>query len=139
YLAKLKEIRATGAGVAETSYYPALSNLFNAAGKALKPRVCCVMNLKNLGVGMPDGGLFTADQFQRQADGAPKPGQLPARGAIEAKGTKPNVKAIAASQQVKDYLNTYGIVLVCNLREFLIVERGTNGLPVEREAFALAA
>ncbi|MGO8751309.1 MAG: hypothetical protein ACLQNE_35630 [Thermoguttaceae bacterium] len=27
------------------------------------------MNLKNLGAGLPDGGLFTADQFQRQADG----------------------------------------------------------------------
>jgi len=138
YLAELKAIRATDAGVAETSFYPALSNLFNAVGKTVKPKVRCVMNLKNLGAGMPDGGLFTADQFQRQSDGTPKAGQLPARGAIEAKGTKPNVKAIAASQQVKDYLNTYGIVIVSNLREFVIVERGTNGLPVEREAFALA-
>src|SRR5262249_4577587 len=33
----------------------------------------------------------------------------------------------------------YGIVLVCDLREFLIVERGANGLPVKRESFALAA
>lgn len=138
YLADLKAIRATGGGVAETSYYPALSNLFNAVGKTLKPTVRCVMNLKNLGDGMPDGGLFTADQFQRQADGELKTGQLPARGAIEAKGTKPNVQAIAATQQVKDYLNTYGIVVVTNLREFLIVERGTDGVPVAREAFALA-
>ena len=42
------------------------------------------------------------------------------------------------AEQVKDYLNTYGIVIVTNLREFLIVERGPNGQPVEREAFALA-
>ena len=138
YLSELRAIRDTGAGVPETSYYPALSNLFNAAGKALKPKVRCVMNLKNLGAGMPDGGLFTADQFHRQSDGAPQPGQLPARGAIEAKGTKPNVKDIAASPQVKEYLRTYGIVLVTNLREFLIVERGPTGLPVEREAFSLA-
>jgi hypothetical protein len=138
YLAELKAIRATGGGVEETSYYPALSNLFNAVGKSLTPKVRCVMNLKNLGDGMPDGGLFTADQFQRQADGVLKAGQLPARGAIEAKGTKPKVTAIAATQQVKDYLHTYGIVIVSNLREFLIVERGTNGLPVKREAFALA-
>ena len=48
------------------------------------------------------------------------------------------MKAIAASQQVKEYLKTYGIVLVTNLREFLIVERGPNGQPVERESFALA-
>ncbi len=138
YLNDLKAVRATGAGVPETSYYPALSNLFNAVGKALKPKVRCIINISNQGAGLPDGGLFTADQFQRQADGKPKAGQLPARGAIEAKGTKPNVKSIAASQQVKDYLTTYGIVLVTNLREFVIVERGPTGEPVEREAFALA-
>jgi hypothetical protein len=69
YLSELKAIRASGAGVAETSYHPALSNLFNVVGKSLKPKVRCVMNLKNLGAGLPDGGLFTADQFQRQADG----------------------------------------------------------------------
>ncbi len=126
YLSELKAIHGMGGGVAETSYYPALSTLFNAVGKTLKPKVRCVMNLRNLGAGMPDGGLFTADQFQRQADDAPKAGQPPARGAIEAKGTKPDVKAIAASQQVKDYLQTYGIVIVTNLREFLIVERGAG-------------
>jgi hypothetical protein len=37
YLSALKMIRATGAGVPETSYYPALSNLFDAVGKALIP------------------------------------------------------------------------------------------------------
>ncbi len=138
YLSELKAIRATGAGVSETSYYPCLSNLFNAVGKTLKPKVRCVMNLKNLGAGMPDSGLFTADQFQRQADGAPKSGQLPARGALEAKGTKPGTRTIAASEQVRQYLGTYGIVLVSNLRDFLIVERGPAGEPVERESYALA-
>ena len=130
YLTELKAIHDMGGGVAETSYYPALSNLFHAVGKTLKPKVRCVMNLRNLGAGMPDGGLFTPDQFQRQADGAPKAGQLPARGAMEAKGTKAEVKAIAESEQVKGYLQTYGIVIVTNLREFLIVERGRNWQPV---------
>src|SRR5712691_10134709 len=74
YLADLKAIRATGAGVPETSYYPALANLFNAVGKTLKPRVRCVMNLRNLRAGLPDGGLFTADQFQRQSDDTPRAG-----------------------------------------------------------------
>ena len=138
YLSELKAIRDTSAGVSETSYYPCLSNLFNAVGRTLRPKVRCVMNLRNLGAGMPDGGLFTADQFQRQADNAPKAGQLPARGAIEAKGTKPGTKAIAASEQVKQYLGEYGIVLVSNLREFLIVERGPTGEPAERESYALA-
>jgi len=137
YLNDLKAIHATGAGVPETSYYPAVSNLFNAVGKTLKPRVRCVINLGNQGAGIPDGGLFTADQFQHQADGSPKAGQRPARGAIEIKGTKPNARAIALSTQVTGYLNAYGIVIVTNLREFLIVERGTDGA-LEREAFVLA-
>lgn len=138
YLTELKAIRATGAGVPETSYYPALSNLFNAVGKSLKPKVRCVINISNQGAGLPDGGLFTPDQFQRQADGEPKAGQLPARGAIEVKGTGDNVKETAASGQVKRYLNTYGIVLVTNLREFLIVERDPTGKLSEREVLSLA-
>jgi hypothetical protein len=127
YLSALNAIRASGAGVPETSYYPALSNLLDAVVATLKPKVRCIINISNQGSGIPDGGLFTADQFQRQADGEPKPGQLPARGAVEVKGTKPEAKAIANSKQVKEYLKTYGIVLVSNLREFLIVERGPTG------------
>jgi len=101
YLTELKTVRSSGAGVEETSYYPALSNLFNAVGKTLKPKVRCIMQLQQQGAGMPDGGLFTADQFQRQAAAQPKKGQLPSRGAIEAKGTAREVKAIVSSSQVK--------------------------------------
>jgi hypothetical protein len=43
--------------------------------------------LKNQGVGMSDGGLFTPDQLQKGGD-APLEGQPPARGAIECKGAK---------------------------------------------------
>ena len=89
YLAELKAIRSTGAGVPETSYYPALSNLFNEVGKTLKPKVRCVVGLRNLGAGMPDVGLFTADQFQRQADGEPKAGQLPARARLKSRAPSP--------------------------------------------------
>ncbi|MBD0362469.1 MAG: hypothetical protein ICV55_06785 [Coleofasciculus sp. C3-bin4] len=65
YIRDLQEIRATGAAVKETSYYGALEKLLNELGKTLKPRVRCVMQLKNIGgAGMPDGGLFTASQFQ---------------------------------------------------------------------------
>src|SRR5438093_13481051 len=86
YLRELREIRSTGAGVKETSFYPPLANLLNEIGKSLKPRVRCIINLQNRGAGLPDGGLFTPDQFQRHAS-EPLPGQLPSRGVIEAKGT----------------------------------------------------
>jgi hypothetical protein len=36
YLTELRDIRRTGAAVAETSFYPALSSLFNEIGKGLK-------------------------------------------------------------------------------------------------------
>ena len=57
----MREIRATGAAVRETSFYPALASLLNALGHELKPRVRCVINLKNQRRGMPDGGLFTVE------------------------------------------------------------------------------
>jgi hypothetical protein len=79
YLQELRDIRSTGAGVKETSYYPALSNLFKDVGKRLKPSVRCVMNLANRGAGLPDGGLFTAEQFQKVSHAEPVPGQPPAR------------------------------------------------------------
>ncbi len=60
YLRDMAEIRATYAGVSETSYYPALANLLNAAGEHLKPKVRCILTLRDRGAGIPDGGLFTA-------------------------------------------------------------------------------
>jgi hypothetical protein len=62
YLKDFGEIRSTGAGVAETSYYPALSNLLNEIGKTLKPKVHCTIHPSSRGAGLPDGGLFTPDQ-----------------------------------------------------------------------------
>jgi hypothetical protein len=138
YLSELRDIRSTQADSPETSYYPALANLFNAVGKTLKPKVLCVMNLKDQGADKPDGGLFTADQFGRERQALVRSGLPPSRGAIEAKSTRKQVKAIAASEQVAKYLNLYGIVMVTNLRDFLIVERGPNAHPVERESFSLA-
>jgi hypothetical protein len=60
YLKELRDIRATGAAVAETSFYPALSNLFSEIGKGLKPKVRCVINIANAGAGLPDGGIENA-------------------------------------------------------------------------------
>jgi hypothetical protein len=99
YLAHLYTIHLTGAAVAETSYYGALETLLNEVGKTLKPAVRCVLSLQNKGAGIPDGGLFTAEQMQKGA-GAPLPGQLPARGVIEVKGTKADVEQVAESEQV---------------------------------------
>lgn len=115
-----------------------MANLLNSIGAGLKPRVRCVINVRNQGAGIPDGGLFTADQLQK-SDGDASFSQIPARGVIEIKGTGDDVVRIAASEQVARYLARYGQVLVTNYRDFLLVGRDGSGAPQPRERFALAA
>ena len=103
YLQEIGLIQSSGVGVKETSYYPALSNLFNAVGKTLKPRVRCLINIANQGAGPPDGGFFTPDQFQRASEASPLTGQIPKRGVIEVKGTGEDIDKIADSTQVIKY------------------------------------
>jgi hypothetical protein len=138
YLSELRNIHATRANSPEVSYYPALASLFNTVGKALRPKVLCVMNLKDQGADNPDGGLFTSDQFSRSTEIELQGAVLPSRGAIEAKSPGQDVTAVAAGAQVAKYLHLYGIVLVTNFREFRVVERGPGDKPVERESFSLA-
>ena len=138
YLKELHQIRSTGAAVAETSFYPALSSLFNEIGKSLSPKVRCVINIANRGAGLPDGGFFTAEQFQRSADAEPRRGQLPERGALEVKPPSLDVREIIATEQVNRYCVEYGIVLVTNYREFVLVARGHDGRLSPLEGFRLA-
>ena len=137
YLAELRDIRSTGAAVAETSFYTPLSNLLNEIGKTLKPKVRCVINIANRGAGLPDAGLFTADQI-RKNDPNPMQGQIPARGVLEAKGLAEDVQKIAGSAQVKRYSARYGLVLVTNFRDFLLVGRDAQDNPLPMESYSLA-
>ena len=83
YFAHLRDIKASSAGVAETSYYGPLAELLNAEGSRLKPKVTAVINLRNTGGGIPDGGLFTANQLKGwDVATDPLQGQLPARGYV---------------------------------------------------------
>ena len=138
YLRELRDIRSSGSAVKETSYYGPLAALLNEVGKSLSPRVRCVINLKNRGAGIPDGGMFTADQLQRTGVAEFQPGQLPARGVIEVKGTADAVATIALSAQVAKYLAHYGLVLVTNYRDFLLVGRTPAGALVLLEGYQLA-
>ena len=99
YLTQLHGIYETGAAVAETSYYPALSNLFSEIGKGLKPKVRCVMPIADRGAGLPGGGFFAATQFQKATDARPRPGAMPERGVVEVKGPAEDVRRVAKSEQ----------------------------------------
>ena len=138
YLEELAALRASGAAVKETSGYGTLANLLNALGATLKPKVRCLLQLKNSGAGLPDGGLFTPDQIKSPDDEAPLLGQKPARGVIEVKSTADELADIAQTPQVKEYLAHYGQVLLTNYRDFLLLERGPGGTMLALESFRLA-
>ena len=140
YLLDLRQSRSVG--TPETSGYPALRQLLNAVGEALRPKVICVVHPQNRGAGLPDGGLFEQNQLRAFA-GDPRQvtldaAALPARGALEVKGTAESVTAVGAGGQAGRYLDEYRQLLVTNYREFALFERAADGSAVEVERFTIA-
>jgi len=138
YLRDLAQIHQTGGGTAEESYYGSLETLLNEIGATLTPKVRCVSQLKNIGAGQPDFGLFTAQQFQREGDERPIAGQTPERGVIEAKSWSDDASAAAESAQVADYWRRYGLILATNFREFVLVGHDAEGKRARLESFRIA-
>lgn len=142
YLTDIAEVHGTRAHVPETLFYPALEGLLTGIGKSLSPRGRCVIHVSNRGAGLPDGGLFTADQITRHArdDERDNPflTQSPSRGVVEAKPSADDIDHIAGSAQVERYWKLYGMVLVTNLRAFALVGRDAGGQPRILESFTLA-
>ena len=136
YFAGIRQIKSAGGGTDEKSLYGPLSNLLDAVGATLQPKVFCVQELADHGVGHPDFGLYTTQQVQK---GKPKSGQKPERGVIEAKGVDDDVQQIAQSPQVRQYLEGYQQVLVTTFRGFILVGRDSEGKPVQLESFAIAS
>jgi hypothetical protein len=137
YLVELRDIRASGGAVPETSGYGALATLLNDIGHHLKPRVRCFINLSDTGAGIPDGGLFVANQLQKGAE--PLPGQVPQRGAIEVKAPSASAREVARGEQVAKYLQKYRQVLVTSYREFVLVGYDADGKAKPLESYSLAS
>ena len=135
YLAELRRIRATGGGTGELSYYPPLTNLLNAVGGSLRPRVHCVSQLAQQGAGHPDFGLYAAGQVSR---GQPKQGQTPEGGVVEVKAAGDDAWLTAAGEQVSRYWQRYRLVLVTNTRDFVLLGEDAQGNPARLETFRLA-
>ena len=135
YLADLQRIRASGSATGERSSYGPLANLLNAIGRALKPKVFCVGELADQGAGHPDFGLYATKQVQR---GQPRAGQVPERGVVEVKSADDDAWVTAEGGQVSRYWNRYGLVLVTNTRDFVLVGEDAEGRPATLETFRLA-
>ena len=138
YLGELSAIRASGAAAKETSGYVALANLFNDIGRTLKPKVRCIIQLKNSGAGMPDGGFFTPEQLRNVDEEQPLLGQHPARGVVEVKGASEEIESTAETEQALKYLNRYGQLLLTNYRDFLLLRRDSVRGIQKLESFRLA-
>ena len=129
----MRTARSFGAHTAETTFYTPLSNLLNAVGETLKPRVVFVAHPGNRGAGLPDGGLFPVAS-RRQA--TPLPNQRPERGAVEIKPPGESLAALAQSEQVFRYLREYGLCLITNYHQFQLVEL-RHGTPSVMESYDL--
>ena len=123
------------AGTDERSYYPALANLLSAVGHGLRPKVFCVLEGADQGAGHPDYALYTAKQVQK---GRPRKGQVPERGVVEVKGPGADAWLTAKSDQVSRYWGRYRLVLVTNLRDFILVGTDGSDNSAKLEAFRLA-
>ena len=136
YCAELQRVRASGGATGERSSYGPLATLLNGVGATLRPKVFCVGELANQGAGHPDFGLYGARQLQR---GAPREGQIPERGVVEVKGANDDAWLTATSDQVSRYWDRYRLVLVTNLRHFVLMGEDSAGRPSKLESFQLAA
>ena len=137
YFDDLRKIRTSGGGTDERSYYPALTNLLNAVGGALRPKVFCVSELGHQGAGHPDMGLYAARQVQK---GQPKKGQSrkPDCGVVEVKPASEDAWLTADSAQVSRYWDLYRLALVTNTRDFVLLGEDAQGNPAKLETFRLA-
>lgn len=113
YLKRLHEVKDSGIGTSERSYYPALDTLFNTIGGNLTPKILAIHDISDQGSGHPDYAL--------QVDGTHD-----LRAVIEAKPANIDVTVIMQSEQVRTYLSGYNLCLVVNLRDFALVRMGRN-------------
>ncbi len=135
YFADLRRVRASGGATGERSLYAPLANLLNAVGVTLKPKVFCVGELADQGVGHPDFGLYAAKQVQK---GRPREGQTPEGGVVEVKAAGDDAWLTASGDQVSRYWGRYRLVLVTNTRDFVLVGEDAAGRPARLETFRLA-
>ena len=109
FLAAVRQVRATGQGTPERSYYPAVSALLNGLFGTLRPLRRAITDPQGIDREFPDLGVIEVDSNVLV---------LP----VEAKPPTVEIRDIVASAQALKYARTFGggAVLVTNLREFAI-------------------
>lgn len=139
FLNAVHAVHSTGAAVPETSYYPAISRLLEDVGATLSPKVRPVINIRNQGSGIPDGGLFVARSSGPVTAADPMVASIPERGAIEVKPPERELSKVVGTRQVRNYLDRYGKVVVTTLRDWTLAITDPSGRTKRTESFQLAA
>lgn len=127
YLDAIAKVRGLNAGTKETSFYPALSNLFDAVGAELSPAVISLNHVSGKRAGIPDFGFFERKKRQRGESPEWREGVAPERGVVEVKGIGAvlgdDLAAIDAfDPKIREkYLPQFGLVLATNLWQFRLV------------------
>ena len=127
-------------GEPETSGYPVLSRLLNAAGDELKPRINAIIDPANKEAGGPEGGFFSAKELRKHGRESPALSHLkPARGVIKVKPLDNDLGSFDSSPQARSDLEQYGRVLLTNYRSFALWSwQGGQAVPGERCSIAAA-
>ena len=132
YFTDMRDVKESGGGTREESYYPPLNKLLNSIGATMPVRVKCVSQLRTQGADHPDFGLYSHKQ---------KPKELPKHGVVEAKGLSENLSDVFAGRhrdQMRKYLDRYSILIVTNYRQFFLFRSNNNGAPEPLEKLIIA-
>lgn len=124
YFGGLGRLRKSGSATGERSTYPVLGEMLNAIGSLLNPKVTCVSEPTAQGAGHPDFGLFSERQIRA---GKPGESQAPEFGVVEVKPVREDAWLTAEGAQVTQYWRKHRLVLVTNLRDFVLVGENERG------------
>ncbi|MDW8300694.1 MAG: type ISP restriction/modification enzyme, partial [Anaerolineae bacterium] len=130
YLQKLADNR--NVVTPESGHYAALADLLTETGRMLSPAMRAVVHTRNIGAGIPDLALYSERQDTSLTD------QLPEGGVVEAKPLTHDLLSLAQSDQVRRYAERYGVVLVTNYYQFMVVSLDERGKLCLEERYDLA-
>ena len=137
YFQRMQEVRSTSGGTSEMPYYGAIEDLINGLGKAMRPAIICNSQLKDMGAGRPDFGLFSEKQCSRPRKEKTS-AERPDYGVGEIKPLSMDMEEIENLAQVARYLDKYGSVLLTNYRQFRFIKLIDSKGRKETEQYDLA-
>lgn len=127
FLATVRQVRSTGLGTAEQSFYPAVSGLLDALGQVGAVKRAALAHPAGIEGNFPDVALYEISSNVLA---------LP----IEIKPPAMDIAVLVASAQARDYARIFGggVVLLTNLRVWVVARLDASGILVEEGRVTIA-